>query len=68
MFPLGLAAFIDRQWANNGGWGIFAACIAVYLVHGLVLFPLANFAHDTSSVWRPCDSAHQQCFGMPGDD
>src|SRR5437867_1887465 len=33
MFPLGLAAFINRQWGNSGGWGVFAACIAVYLIH-----------------------------------
>jgi hypothetical protein len=38
MFPLGLAAFIDRQWANSGGWGVFAGCIAVYLIHAWFYF------------------------------
>jgi len=38
MFPLGLAAFIDRKWANSGGWEVFAACIAVYLIHAWFYF------------------------------
>jgi hypothetical protein len=38
MFPLGLAAFINRQWANGGGWGVFAGCIAVYLIHAWFYF------------------------------
>src|SRR5215470_8538257 len=38
MFPLGLAAFIDRHWANSGGWGVFAGCIAVYLIHAWFYF------------------------------
>ena len=38
MSPLGLAAFIDRQWANSGGWGVFAGCIAVYLIHAWYYF------------------------------
>lgn len=38
MFPLGLAAFINRHWANDGGWGVFAACVGVYLVHGYFYF------------------------------
>jgi hypothetical protein len=34
MFPLGLAAFLSRYWANSGGWGVFfAGFITVYLVH-----------------------------------
>jgi hypothetical protein len=38
MFPLGLAAFFSRYWANTGGWGIFTGCIAVYLVHAWLYF------------------------------
>ena len=38
MFPLGLAAFLSRYWANTGGWGVFAGCIAVYLVHAWFYF------------------------------
>src|SRR5215471_3536200 len=38
MFPLGLAAFIDRQWANSGGWGVFTGCIVVYLIHAWFYF------------------------------
>jgi hypothetical protein len=38
MFPLGLAAFINPHWANSGGWGVFAACIAVYLIHAWFYF------------------------------
>ena len=43
MFPLGLAAFIDRQWANSGGWGVFAGCIAVYLIHAWFYFRSQRF-------------------------
>src|ERR1044072_3225105 len=32
MFPLGLAAFIDRPWANSGGWGVVAVSIAGSLI------------------------------------
>ena len=38
MFPLGLAAFVDRHWGNSGGWAVFAGCIAVYLVHAWFYF------------------------------
>lgn len=38
MFPLGLAAFLRRYWANTGGWGFFLGCIAVYLVHAWFYF------------------------------
>ena len=38
MFPLGLAAFVDRHWANSGGWGVFIGCIAVYVIHALFYF------------------------------
>jgi hypothetical protein len=42
MFPLGLAAFIDRQWANSGGWRVLAGCIAVYLIHTWFYFRSQN--------------------------
>jgi hypothetical protein len=42
MFPLGLAAFINRQWANSGGWGVFVGCIAVYLIHAWFYFRSRN--------------------------
>lgn len=42
MFPLGLAAFFNRQWANSGGWGIFLGCIAVYLIHAWFYFRSTN--------------------------
>jgi hypothetical protein len=42
MFPLGLAAFIDRQWINSAGWEVFAGSIAVYLVHAWFYFRSRN--------------------------
>lgn len=42
MFPLGLAGFINLRWGNDGGWGIFAACIAIYLVHAFFYFRSRN--------------------------
>lgn len=38
MFPLGLAAVMDRHLANDGGWGVFLGCYAVYLIHGFFYF------------------------------
>jgi hypothetical protein len=42
MFPLGLAAFINPHWANSGGWGVFGACIGIYLVHAYFYFRSRN--------------------------
>jgi hypothetical protein len=38
MFPLGLAAFFSRNWANTGGWEVFVGGIAVYLLHAWFYF------------------------------
>jgi hypothetical protein len=38
MFPLGLPAFVNRRWGNDGGWWVLAACYAVYVVHGYSYF------------------------------
>lgn len=38
MFPLGLAAFFSRFWANTGGRGVLIGCVAVYLVHAWFYF------------------------------
>jgi hypothetical protein len=38
MFPLGLASFFNRHWANTGGREIFVGCIAVYLVQAWFYF------------------------------
>jgi hypothetical protein len=38
MFPLGLAAFIDVRWGNDGGWWVLAACVGIYVVHGYFYF------------------------------
>jgi hypothetical protein len=42
MFPLGLAAFINPHWANSGGWGVFGACIGIYLIHAYFYFRSRN--------------------------
>ncbi len=42
MFPLGLAAFIGPHWGHGGGWGVFAGCIGVYLVHAYFYFRSRN--------------------------
>jgi hypothetical protein len=43
LFPLGLAAFVNLHKGNDGGWGIFAACVGVYLVHGFLYFRSKTF-------------------------
>jgi len=43
MFPLGLAAFFSRYWANTGGWGVFIGCIGAYVVHAWFYFRSRKF-------------------------
>jgi len=38
MFPLGLAAFVNLRWGNDGGWTAYGICIAIYLVHAFFFF------------------------------
>jgi hypothetical protein len=38
MFPLGLAAVIDRHLTNDGGWGVMIGCYLIYFVHGFFYF------------------------------
>ena len=38
IFPLGLAAFINIRWGNDGGWGVLAACVLVYVIHAYFYF------------------------------
>lgn len=38
MFPLGIAAVIDRHWANSLGWWGFITLYAIYIVHGFFYF------------------------------
>lgn len=42
MFPLGLVAIVNLHLANDGGWGVLFACVAVYLVHGYFFFRSKN--------------------------
>jgi hypothetical protein len=38
LFPIGLAAVVDRHLANDGGWGVMIGCYLVYVVHGFFYF------------------------------
>lgn len=38
IFPLGLAAVIDKHLANDGGWWVLIAGYAIYLIHGFFYF------------------------------
>ena len=64
MFPLGLAAFINRYWANTSGRGVLVGRIGVYLAR-LVLFQIAKVVVDIASVRRSFDSACVQCLRLP---
>jgi hypothetical protein len=37
-WTIGFAAFLSRYWANTGGCGVFAGCVAVYLMHAWFYF------------------------------
>src|SRR4051812_3819985 len=38
LFPLGLAAFVNLRWGNDGGWGVLGACFLIYIVHAVFYF------------------------------
>jgi hypothetical protein len=38
LFPLGLAAFVNLRWGNDGGWWALGLGIAIYLVHAVFFF------------------------------
>ena len=38
MFPLGLASFFSRFWADTSGRWVLVGCIGVYLVHAWFYF------------------------------
>ena len=44
MFPLGLAAFLNRRWGNDGGWWVLGTCVGIYVVHAFFYF--------RSRTWR----------------
>jgi len=41
-FPWVSRLSLIRIWGNNGGWGVFAACIGIYLVHAYFYFRSRN--------------------------
>ena len=49
MFPLGLAAFVNLRLGNDGGWGVFAVCVAVYLLHTYLYFRSKSFR--SAIIW-----------------
>jgi len=38
LFPLGLAAFVNLRWGNDGGWGVLGLCFAIYVAHAIFYF------------------------------
>jgi hypothetical protein len=38
LFPLGLAAFVNLRWGNDGGWGVYGLCLSLYVVHAWFYF------------------------------
>ena len=38
LFPLGLAAFANLRWGNDGGWGVLGLCVAIYVAHAIFYF------------------------------
>jgi hypothetical protein len=38
LFPLGLAAFVNLRWGNDGGWGVLASVVLIYLAHAYFYF------------------------------
>ena len=49
IFPLGLAAFVNLRWGNDGGWGVLALCWAVYLVQAYFYFRSKTFR--STIIW-----------------
>ena len=38
IFPLGLVAFVNLRWGNDGGWGLLIVAFAVYVLHAIFYF------------------------------
>ena len=38
LFPLGLAAFLNLRWGNDGGWWVLGFCYAIYIAHAVFYF------------------------------
>ena len=38
LFPLGLAAFVNLRWGNDGGWGVLILCFAIYVAQAIFYF------------------------------
>jgi hypothetical protein len=38
LFFLGLAAFVNLRWGNDGGWGVIGLVVAIYVVHAVFFF------------------------------
>jgi hypothetical protein len=38
LFPLGLAAFVNLRWGNDGGWWVLGICLGIYIVHAIYYF------------------------------
>src|SRR5215831_8081746 len=38
LFPLGLAAFVNLRWGNDGGWGVLGLVVAIYVIHAFLFF------------------------------
>lgn len=49
MFPLGLAAFVNLRWGNDGGWGVFGLCIAIYVAQAIFYFRAKTLR--ASALW-----------------
>ena len=42
MFPLGLARLVLPPGTADSGWGVFASCVGIYLVQGVLFFRSRN--------------------------
>ena len=38
IFPLGLVAFVNLRWGNDGGWGLLGLAFAIYVLHAIFYF------------------------------
>lgn len=49
LFPLGLAAFVNLRWGNDGGWGVLGLCVGIYIVQAIFYFRAKTFR--ASALW-----------------
>jgi hypothetical protein len=65
MFPLGLAAFVNLRWGNDGGLGVYVSCALPLRRARIFLFSFQNPPFDGITVRASGGAAGVQRCWLP---